>query len=103
MPMAPKDSYTLAAITHIASTAEDRMVRRDARRMQRRLKARPMFEILALVPGTSVSDRCRALGISRTTYYSWYNGLTRPRDMAAARMAKLTKLSVDVIRGTADE
>ena len=60
---------------------------------------RPMSEILALVPGETQAAKIEAIGISTQGFYNWLNGGQRPRTPHARRIAKLTGLPVDVIRG----
>jgi hypothetical protein len=46
--------------------------------------------VLSKVPGDSVVERARNLGIARTTYYQWLNGRTLPNRTQAAKLAELT-------------
>jgi hypothetical protein len=94
-----KDRTALQLAVHLATTSPDRALRLDARRILRRLDAVPMDKILDLVPGTSITDRCRAVGVTRTTWYSWQNGITRPRNRAAFTLARITGIDVADIRG----
>lgn len=55
-------------------------------------------EILALVPGDTVTDRAKAIGISRQALYRWMESGTRPNNETARRLAALTGISEDVIR-----
>lgn len=70
-----------------------------ALKMRERLKL-PMSVVLSkLWPEISLIDRCRRLGISKQTYFGWLNGLYRPDDRRARRLAKETGFSAEDIRG----
>lgn len=71
-----------------------------ARMLRDRLQL-SMDEVLAKVPGpTSAVHRCKTIGISRQTYYNWLKGYVRPNVKQAKKLAELTGLSQDLIRGT---
>jgi DNA-binding XRE family transcriptional regulator len=61
--------------------------------------ALPMHVVLAKVPGLSVAAKCRAVGVSRQAYYYWIRGYSRPNVIQSRRLAKLTGLNADDIRG----
>ena len=95
-----KNKTALNLMAYVAAAApHDLALARDVRRIQQRLNARPMDEILIKVPGDSVTEKCRQIGVTRTTYYSWLGGYTRPRTEVARRLAELTDVDIDVIRG----
>ena len=95
-----KNKTALALIAFVeAASPNDLALARDVRRIRQRLNARPMDEILVNVPGNSVTEKCRQIGVSRTTYYSWLSGYTRPRNQVARRLAEITDIDIDVIRG----
>jgi len=58
-----------------------------------------MSEILVKVPGASVTDQAETVGVSRQTWYNWLDGKGRPHPGAAKRLAKITGVSEEVIRG----
>lgn len=58
----------------------------------------PMSTVLDKVEGVSVADRCRKIGISRQTYYSWLAGEQRPSSIQAAKLSELTGIPADKIR-----
>jgi transcriptional regulator with XRE-family HTH domain len=60
----------------------------------------PMNEVLAKMPGDSVSEKCRTLGISRQTYYAWIRGASRPNTKLAKKLAEWTDLDWQAIQGT---
>jgi DNA-binding XRE family transcriptional regulator len=61
-----------------------------------RLKT-PMAQILEKVPGDSLSDRARRIGITRQCYYAWLRGEYRPNLRQSKRLANLTGLRVEEI------
>jgi hypothetical protein len=75
-------------------------IKRRARELRDRLSVRPMKEILARVPGTTVTTRARVCGVSRQTFYTWMNG-ARPKKAQAAQLAKITGFTIAEIRGFA--
>jgi hypothetical protein len=42
------------------------------------------------VPGDSVADRCRKIGVSRRTYHPWLRGEIQPNQHQGKRVAELT-------------
>jgi len=58
----------------------------------------PMSTVLDKVPGISVADRCRKIGIARQTYYSWLHGELRPSSIQAQKLSELTGIPADKIR-----
>lgn len=68
-------------------------------KIQKHLKL-PMSVVLKKVhPELSVLDKCKRLGVARSTYYSWLNGTRRPDSKLARKLAKLTGYDVNDIRG----
>lgn len=63
-------------------------------------KATPMSIILAKVPGKTVIDRAKALGVARQTYYDWVNEKARPNKLQAKKLHDVTGFSIKEIRGT---
>ena len=97
--MIKDNTPTLELAAHIAATSPELEVRRHARRIGQRLAAIPMAAILDRVPGDTIEARCRAIRVTRTTYYKWLKGQTRPRDRFARAISSLTGISVAEIRG----
>ena len=56
----------------------------------RRLLKTPLREVLAKVPGQTVSEKARKVGVSRQTYYMWQRGQARPNATQAARLEEIT-------------
>jgi DNA-binding XRE family transcriptional regulator len=62
-------------------------------------KARyPMAAILAKVPGDTLAERARKIGVSRQTMYVWAQERFRPSSEQAAIIAKLTGVPIEQIR-----
>jgi DNA-binding XRE family transcriptional regulator len=62
-------------------------------------KARyPMAAILAKVPGDTLAERARKIGVSRQTMYVWAQERFRPSTEQAAIIAKLTGVPIEQIR-----
>lgn len=69
-----------------------------AMQIRDRLKT-PMQDVLAKVPGASVTEKAAKIGITRQAYYAWLKGEYRPNRQQAKRLASLTDYSVEEIRG----
>lgn len=70
-----------------------------ALKMQMHLKL-PMSVVLEkLWPNISVLEKCRRLGVTRQAYYGWMNGLYRPDTKISKKLAQLTGLDEEEIRG----
>ena len=57
----------------------------------------PMAAILAKVPGDTLAERARQIGVSRQTMYVWAQERFRPSSAQAAIIAKLTGTPVEQI------
>lgn len=57
----------------------------------------PMADILAKVPGDTLAERARMIGVSRQTMYVWAQERFRPGGAQAAAIAKLTGVPVEQI------
>jgi|SRR6516164_8400501 hypothetical protein len=51
----------------------------------------PMSLVLERVlPGKSVGEKCKKIGIKRATWYTWMNSQYRPNEVQAKRLQRLT-------------
>ena len=57
----------------------------------------PMAAILAKVPGDTLAERARQIGVSRQTMYVWAQERFRPSNELAAIIAKLTGVPITQI------
>ena len=57
----------------------------------------PMRDILAKVPGDSLTDKAKKLKVSRQTFYVWLNERFRPTLRQAKRISKYTDVPVSHI------
>jgi DNA-binding XRE family transcriptional regulator len=57
----------------------------------------PMAKILAKVPGDTLAERARQIGVSRQTMYVWAQERFRPSADQAAIIAKLTGVPIEQI------
>jgi DNA-binding XRE family transcriptional regulator len=62
----------------------------------------PMRDILAKVPGDTIADRARTIGVSRQTMYIWTDEKFRPAPAVAKRISKLTGVPAEHIRDLED-
>jgi DNA-binding XRE family transcriptional regulator len=58
----------------------------------------PMADILAKVPGDTLAERARKIGVSRQTMYVWAAEKFRPSTEQATIIADLTGVPIDDIR-----
>jgi DNA-binding XRE family transcriptional regulator len=63
----------------------------------------PMAAILAKVPGDTIADRARAIGVSRQTYYVWQDEKFRPVKAQAKKISKLTGVPPEQIMEAVDD
>ena len=61
----------------------------------------PMATVLDKVPGMSVVEQARLVGVSRQAWYAWKRGESRPNPQQAKRLEELTGFPADAIRGRA--
>jgi hypothetical protein len=59
----------------------------------------PMSAVLDKVPGESVLEKTKLLGISRNTWYCWYRGDIRPNKLQAAKLERLTGVKAELFQG----
>ena len=69
----------------------------DLRAVAHKLR-HPMADILAKVPGDTLAERARKVGVSRQTMYVWAAENFRPSTEQATIIANLTGVPVDDIR-----
>jgi len=60
-----------------------------------------MTVILEKVPGQTAAQKAQRLGVSRSTFYYWLGGVTRPNDIQARKIKRITGYDYEVIRGLA--
>jgi predicted transcriptional regulator len=61
--------------------------------------ALPMSKILERVPGKTIGEKAKSLGVNRATWYVWQSGATRPNIEKAKQLERITGYSVAEIRG----
>lgn len=92
------------AIAKALATAEllVELTEGDDRELARELRNRlalPMGVVIDKIPGDNLRQKAITAGVSRQTLYTWDRNENRPAPKQAARLAKLTGLSVDRIVG----
>jgi DNA-binding XRE family transcriptional regulator len=68
----------------------------DLRAVEHKLN-HPMAAILAKVPGDTLAERARQIGVSRQTMYVWAQERFRPSSEQAAILSKLTGVPIEQI------
>ena len=92
------DREVARLVARLVKISPDEGTRLRAKQIQDRL-ALPMSVVLGKVPGLTIAAKCAAIGVSRQAYYYWLRGMSRPNVTQSARIAKLTGLNADDIRG----
>jgi hypothetical protein len=77
------DPYTMNALESLRTT----------------IRLMPMREVLAAVPGTTIGDKAKRIGVSRNTWYCWFRGDVRPTKRQAQRVGKVTGIDPDKFQG----
>lgn len=92
---------------HIINFGGSKAIKRLQRlhaKINRRRNSMPMHSILQAIPWpdsvTNVTEQAEYLGISRQNLYNWISGQSRPGLKMASKIAKLTGLKVEDIRGS---
>jgi transcriptional regulator with XRE-family HTH domain len=94
-----RQKQALALVEQLIELNPDGSTLAYALKMRERLKL-PMSVVLSkLWPEIPLIERCRKLGISKQTYFGWLNGLYRPDNRRAKKLAKETGFSAEDIRG----
>lgn len=93
-----KSKKLMKLIGQIAELTSDEGIKTRALQMQERLDV-PMSQVLAKVPGDTVTQKVAKLKVSRQTYYYWLRGISRPNHYMAKKLSGLTGFSMEDIRG----
>ena len=94
------DHRTRAA--RLAQALVDAGMNAGERALAEQLLARirlPMSKVLLKIPGETVAERARAIGVTRATYYSWFDGFSRPKRDQARKLEELTGFPANLITG----
>ena len=96
---AERKRRALSLVKRLVRLSPDESTTAYALKMRGRLQL-PMSVVLEkLWPDETVLEKSRRLGITRASYYSWKNGVFRPGDKMARRLAKLTGFTIEEIQG----
>lgn len=95
----PANERALKLVERLIKAGGNEGVTRRALKMRARLTATPMSIILDKVPGASVIEKAKSLGVSRQTFYYWLDGVTRPNFKQARKINKITGHDIAEIRG----
>lgn len=94
-----QNERALKLVERLIKAGGDQGVTRRAMKLRARLTATPMSIILDKVPGASVIEKAKSLGVSRQTFYYWLDGVTRPNIAMARKLSRITGFAVEEIRG----
>ncbi|HEX3524863.1 MAG TPA: hypothetical protein VHT52_22595 [Stellaceae bacterium] len=87
---------TIDNLDSIIGTLSLATLKRELQAVAHKLRY-PMADILAKVPGDTLSDRARRIGVSRQTLYVWAEEKFRPTLKQARMIAKLSGVPVEQI------
>ena len=97
--MKPQDRReALKALTALRRTKPEPGVLAMMANIENMLRT-PMVTILKKVPGNSLAQKAALIGVSRQTLYAWTHNGSRPNIVQSKRLAELTGLDADFIRG----
>ena len=88
----------LEVLDHLIATSTDPSLVAQAQKWRNRITL-PMAKILEKVPGESVPEKYRRVGVPRQTWFSWMNGKARPNRKTAVKLARMTGYSRSEIMG----
>jgi hypothetical protein len=94
--MARQDDELFKALAKAWALAENPSIKNEIALLADRIRL-PMADILGRVPGATVGDRCKAIGISRQTYYVWAREEARPLREQSEHIHQLTGVPVRTI------
>ena len=89
----------LKLVDRLIKISPDPGLTRHARRMRAKLLMTPMPEILKKVPGVTLASKARFLGVRKETVHGWARGKWRPNEVQAKKLARVTGIPYDLIRG----
>ena len=93
-----KQRQFLKLIDRVIKTAPDETIRARAEGIRDRVRL-PLAEVLAKVPGATIDEKAKTLGMTRQAWYGWLEGTSRPNKARAAQLAEMTGYKVEDIRG----
>jgi hypothetical protein len=96
--MAQKREKVLQLAKKLAAAAPDPHTRRLAAMLATHINF-PLEAILEKVPGDGPTAKAKVLGVSRTAFYGWLQGKTRPRTNEAVKISEMTGYKVSEITG----
>jgi DNA-binding XRE family transcriptional regulator len=86
----------ISQLDALVQAVENKYLSRELDAVAHKLR-HPMADILAKVPGETLTDRSKAIGVSRQTMYVWADERFRPTLVQAKRIAKITDEPVENI------
>jgi hypothetical protein len=98
---AHRNEQALKLVERLIEHAPDAGMRKRLMKLRGPLKV-PIQAILDKVPGESVIQKAKAIGVTRQAIYGWLDGLCRPNPKQARKIAKITGFSVADVRGRDD-
>ena len=94
-----RQAEALRLIERIIALQPDQGSLRHALKLRDRLRLPMSLVLEKLWPELNIAEKCRRLGVARSAYYAWMNGLYRPDEKFAKRLAKETGLDAKEIEG----
>lgn len=89
-------------LLRLEKIAPNDAIRHRARQVRARLLL-PMELVLRRVPGKSIADKAKTLGVGRQRVHFWMNETTRPNIKMAKKLALITGYDFAAIRGVSGD
>ena len=89
-------------VAQLAALQLDNYTLDKVRQLDDALELMPMEQVLKTIKtakGATVEDKCRMIGVTRSTFYTWLRGDYRPNKIQAARLEKLTGIRAEKFQG----
>jgi transcriptional regulator with XRE-family HTH domain len=97
-PNDPATQRAMKLVDRLAAISDDEGLQLRVTQIRDRLRL-PMSAVLERVPGDTVIERAKSIGVTRQAYYAWLKGSSRPSRKQARRLAFLTGYDAEAIRG----
>jgi DNA-binding XRE family transcriptional regulator len=94
----PKMNKVQKLVDSLVKLSDDEGSKLRAMQILERMRL-PMIKVLDKVPGETIVDKAKTIGISRQAFYSWRRGATRPNVTQSKKLAELTGLNWQDING----
>lgn len=92
-------SQALKKLDEILAFGWDIYTQNAAEVLRTAMTLMPMSMVLDKVPGETIGEKSKRIGISRNSWYAWYGGGVRPNRRQAKRLQRLTGIPAEKFQG----